>query len=397
MALKKFGPGALVTAAFVGPGTVTTCTLAGAGFGYSLAWALVFATLATVVLQEMVVRLATVTGLGLGEALNAQVQGAWKWALYVLVLLAICVGNAAYQGGNLSGAALGVSALWGGDIQKSAVALIAVSAGLLLYFGRYKLLEKVLLGLVLLMALAFVATFISVGADVFALGKAMLIPRMPEGALVTAVALIGTTVVPYNLFLHAAAVKTTFSGSGELAAARWDTALTIGMGGLIALLILSTAAATLFAHGLAVTNGADMAQQLQPLFGAKARWLMGFGLFAAGLSSAITAPLATAFAACELLQLKDEGRRYFRLVALVVVVIGGALALSGYRPLQLIVSAQFANGLLLPIIAGFLLYVMNSKTLLGRDSNGWLANSLGIAVLLVVCGLGLRAILRAVL
>ncbi|MEO1554501.1 MAG: divalent metal cation transporter, partial [Pseudomonadota bacterium] len=108
----KFGPGLLVAAAFIGPGTVTACTLAGSNFGYALVWALVFATIATIVLQDMAVRLGTGARLGLGEALMQSAPApAAKWLIGALVFSALFLGNCAYEGGNLSGGALGIDAL----------------------------------------------------------------------------------------------------------------------------------------------------------------------------------------------------------------------------------------------------------------------------------------------
>jgi manganese transport protein len=163
------------------------------------------------------------------------------------------------------------------------------------------------------------------------------------------------------------------------------------------MLIVSTAAASMFAAGLKVTNAADMAQQLEPLFGAYSKYLLGVGFFAAGLSSSITAPLATSYAMTEILQIKGSQKSWtFRLVMLSVIVVGAGLSLTGIRPVTIIVSAQFANGLLLPIIAGFLLFAMNQKTILGRYANGVIANGLGAGVVVITAGLGLRLILRAV-
>ena len=94
--LKNFGPGALVAAAFIGPGTVTTATLAGANFGYALLWALVFATLATIILQEMAARFGTITGMGLGQALRDRLESSiWRWPLFALIMVALYLGNAA--------------------------------------------------------------------------------------------------------------------------------------------------------------------------------------------------------------------------------------------------------------------------------------------------------------
>ena len=398
--LKDIGPGALVAAAFIGPGTVTACTLAGANFGYALLWALVFATLATIVLQEMSARLGVVAQRGLGETLALILdKSVWKWPLFALIGVALYLGNAAYEAGNLSGAALGVQAVAGDrpGVFRLSVAVISVLAAALLLAGTYKQIEKALVGLVAVMAVAFVATFVMVGPDLFAMGRGMAVPAIPEGSLVTVIALIGTTVVPYNLFLHASAAKTKWAGEENLGAARTDTALAIGLGGLIAVLIVATAASSMFAAGLQVSGAGDMAVQLEPLFGPFSVYLLGVGLFAAGLTSSITAPLATAYAMTEVLGVRGgEKSRVFRLIALSVILVGAGLSLTGVRPITIILSAQFANGLLLPIIASFLLFAMNRKELLGRHANGWLGNALGAGVLLVTAGLGLRLVLRAV-
>lgn len=396
--LRNLGPGALVTAAFIGPGTVTACTVAGANFGYALLWALVFATLATIALQEMSARLGLVTGKGLGANLSDLFASSWlRWPLIALVGVALYAGNAAYEAGNVSGAALGVEAILGPGHFVPAVMAIVGLAGVLLLTGSYQLIERALLALVGLMTLAFALTFAITRPDIAALLAGLVKPSVPEGALLTVIALIGTTIVPYNLFFHASAVARKGGDVGDLAAVRADAAISIGLGGLIAILIASTSAASLFAAGIAVENAGDMARQFEPLFGPYSRYLLGVGLLAAGLTSAITAPLATAFAMTEVLRLSEDHKSAaFRLIALSVLAIGAALSLAGIRPVEVILAAQFANGLLLPVIAVFLLYAMNSSELLGRYVNGWLANGAGILVVLVAAGLGLRLVLRAI-
>jgi NRAMP (natural resistance-associated macrophage protein)-like metal ion transporter len=397
--LKNFGPGALVAAAFIGPGTVTTATLAGANFAYALLWALVFATLATIILQEMAARLGTITQMGLGEVLRERLQvSIWRWPLFALIMVALYFGNAAYQAGNLSGAALGIEAVFGPGKYtfRSAVLFIAVVAGFILWRGNYKQIEKTLVALVLFMGLAFVATFIMVRPDISALARGMLLPSIPDGSLLTIIALIGTTVVPYNLFLHASAAKAKWRGRENLAAARTDTVVAIGLGGLITVFIVSTAAAGMFARGLTVTGAGDLAVQFEPLFGASSRYLMGLGFVAAGLSSSITAPLATAYAISEITGIKGGVTTpKFRAISISVLVFGMIVAMTGIKPITIIVSAQFANGLLLPIIAAFLLFAMNQKEMLGEYANGWKANLAGAAVLVVALGLGLRMIARS--
>ena len=244
------------------------------------------------------------------------------------------------------------------------------------------------------MALAFIGTFISVGPDLSALFKGLTSPKIPEGSLLTVIALIGTTVVPYNLFLHASAVKAKWSSVTDLNHARADTA--IGLGGLITILIASTAAASIFGSGLNISGAGDMATQLEPLFGSFSKTMLGIGFFAAGLSSSITAPLATAYAMTEILGVKGgTSSRIFKWIALSVILSGASLALTGIKPISIILTAQFANGLLLPIIAIFLLVVMNQKKQLGQYVNKWLGNTLGVIVVMVTAGLGIRLILSA--
>ena len=394
--LKKIGPGVVVTAAFIGPGTITACTLAGAKFGYSLLWALGFATIATIILQEMSARLGVITQKGLGEVLwDALQHSIFKWPLFLLIMVALYIGNAAYEGGNLAGAALGIQAIVGESesIYQLSILTLSLIGALILWRGSYKQIERILIFLVLLMGVSFVVTFFVVKPELLSIVNGLMSPNITTANLLTVIALIGTTVVPYNLFLHASAAKSHWQGAQQLGEARVDTAISIGLGGIIALLIVSTAAASMFAHGLAVNGAADMAKQFEPLFGGHSKYLLGMGMFAAGLSSVITAPLATSYAISEILRVeKGTESAVFRGISLSILLIGACLALTGINPIEIIVLAQFANGLLLPIVASFLLFAINHKKLLGQYANGWLSNSLGGCVVIFTTFLGVRMV-----
>lgn len=398
--LKDMGPGALVAAAFVGPGTITTCTLAGTQFGYALLWALVFATIATIALQEMSARLGIITQKGLGSILRETLEtSGLKWPLFIIILLALFLGNCAYEAGNISGGALGIQTIFGDDplIFKLAVAAISIIAAGLLWHGSYKVIEKLLLALVFLMAVSFIATFFMVKPDLSAFFTGMFVPKIPSGSLMIIIALIGTTVIPYNLFLHSSAVKDKWSTPEDLKAARSDTVLAIGLGGLITILIAATAASFAVSTGLQINNAGDMAKQFEPLYGSFSTYILGMGFFAAGLSSGIAAPLATSYAITEIMNIEGGTQSTkFKLISLIVIIAGAGIALTGIKPIQIILTAQFANGLLLPIIAGFLLFAMNQKKLLGKHANTPLANIIGVAIVLIMVGLGARLVLRAV-
>ncbi|MDV6013965.1 Nramp family divalent metal transporter [Haloechinothrix sp. LS1_15] len=396
---RRLGPGLLVTAAFIGPGTVTTATIAGADFGFALIWALVFAIVTAIVLQEMAARLGIVSRQGLGEAMRTTFRNPLvSFGAIALVVAAIAFGNAAFQTGNLTGAGLGLEAITGGSPQMWA-GLLGLAAFLLLLTGTYRWIERAVIVLVAVMSVVFIVTAVIVRPDVTEL-LGGLVPRVPTGATVAVIALIGTTVVPYNLFLHASSVREKWTDDTPvpkaLSEARNDTYLSIGLGGLVTLAIITTAATVIFARGLGVEGAADMAAQLEPLLGPAAQGFFAVGLFAAGLTSAITAPLAAAYAVSGALGWRvDLTSLRFRAVWAVVILVGTTFAVLGENPVAAILFAQAANGLLLPIIAVFLLVVANRRDLLGEYRNRIVRNVLGIAVVLVATGLGLFNILRA--
>lgn len=393
-----FGPATLVTAAFIGPGTVITASMAGASYGYALVWALVFSVFSTMVLQEMAARLGIVTGKGLGENLHQLVQQPWlRWPLLLLVLAAIVIGNSAYQGGNISGASLGAEALfadssWLQHFNKSGINLWALLLGavaaVILWFGQYRLIERCLIALVLLMSLAFVGTMLLTQPDLAALLRDAVTPFIPDGAVLTVVALIGTTVVPYSLFLHAASAARRWPSAEvdtatALSASKTDIAVAIPLGGLISVAIVSTAASAFFGQQQQLENVGQLAQSLTPLFGSAATWCLALGLLAAGLSSAITAPLAAAYALTGVLGVGNSMQHWlFRATWLVIIVCGVAVSSLGIKPVQVIWFAQVANGILLPLICACLLLAMNHR-LLGQYKNTWWQNVLGAGVLAV--------------
>ena len=396
--LKQFGPGLLVAAAFIGPGTATTASVAGAETGYALLWALAFSIFATIVMQEMSARLGIVSRLGLGQALRESFdQPLLKGLAVALVLIAIGFGTAAFETGNITGAALGLETVVGLSTRVWAL-IVGASAFALLATGRYQLIERVLVALVLSMSVVFLLTAIIVKPDLGALFAGLLAPGIPSGSVLTVIALVGTTVVTYNFFLHSAAVQDKWPAQiatdTALGESRRDTIVSIILGGAITLAIVITAAAAFFTSQTPIEDAGQMATQLEPLLGTSAKWFFAIGLFAAGMTSSVTAPLAAAYAVTGALGLKpDLASPPFRAVWAVIILIGTGFAWFGTSPVQAIVVAQAANGVLLPLVALFLLRVMNRSALLGAYRNGPLGNILGAIVLLVATGLGAYTLL----
>ncbi|OEY74048.1 Nramp family divalent metal transporter [Salegentibacter salarius] len=396
--LKNLGPGILVSAAFIGPGTVTVCTLAGVEFGYSLLWALVLSIFSCIILQEMAARLGVVSQKDLSDVIREEIKKPiFRVLAIILIFSAIVIGNAAYEAGNITGAVLGAEAIFGiqnlqiGDFKLNLWSIfIGAVAFVLLFTGSYKTLEKIFIGLVLLMSISFVLTAILTKPDILEILSG-LVPTSNAAGLLTVMAIVGTTVVPYNLFLHASLVSEKWKEASYLPIARKELIVSIILGGTVSMAILISAASSGLTN---VNSAADMAVSLEPLFGKFATWFMSLGLLAAGITSSITAPLAAAYVVKGCFGWEGGMKSAkFKTVWAVVLILGVFFSSLQINPIEIIRFAQIANGILLPVIAIFLFWVVNKASVLGKHRNSKLQNVLGILVIALSVFLGIKAIL----
>lgn len=383
---------AVISAAFIGPGTVTTAAAAGAGFGLQLLWAVLFSTLATLILQEASARITIVSDFTLGQALRQRFSGGIGSILVLLLILgAIVLGCAAYEAGNILGGVAG-AALGTGFSSSGLTLAVGVSAALLLWFGNIRYISYVLGAVVAFMGLAFLITAISLEPDASLLMRRTFWPALPRGSGVLVLGLIGTTVVPYNLFLGSGLAR-----GQNLPEMRFGLTLSILLGGLITMgvLVVGTAVRGDFSFQA-------LAGVLQSKLGVWAELLFAVGLFCAGFSSAVTAPLAAAVTAASLFggagnPSWHEKSRRFRAVWIGVLLVGVFFGLSGIRPVPAIILAQALNGIVLPLAAVFLLLMVNDRKVMGDEGcNGIFANVLSFAVALTTIVLGVMNILKAV-
>jgi Mn2+/Fe2+ NRAMP family transporter len=378
---SNFGPGFLVAAAFIGPGTVTTATLAGASYGYQLIWIVVISIFSAIVLQEMTGRFSLATRLDVAAALVKLTENKWlKVFFQVLAFLAIIVGCTAYEAGNITGGTLGMEILVGGD-KNIWISLISIVAIVLLWQRNYKLIETFLIGLVVIMGTGFLLTAIIVKPDLAGIFKGFA-PVIPENSILLFLGLLGTTVVPYNIFLHSSTILKKWKDENDIPWMRKDTFLSIGLGGVITVSIIVTAAAAYFLKGTGIMKPADLVNQLTPLYGDLAKFFFGIGLFSAGISSAITAPYAAAWTARGLFGW-DEKDWKFKAVFSFVILFGAIAGIFTLRPLHLILVAQVTNALLLPVVAIFIFYLLNRNET-GRFKNTLIQNLIFVVVFIII-------------
>ncbi len=382
----------MVAAAFIGPGTLTTAATAGGSSGLALAWSLLFALIATVVLQELAIRSALSTQQDLAVLARKFGGPLWgRWLIAPLIVAAIGIGNAAYQSGNLTGAAAGLTFFFPDHF---ALIVLCLSAGAvaLILTNRYQWLERSLVTLVVMMAVLFLGLALVLLPNLLALPEDQIIPRFNQDDTLLILALIGTTIVPYNLFLHATAARRKWGYSlltDALKEARWESFIAISIGAGITLAIMTVATVLLETPSDRPILDAlisELESRLPGLGGP----LLATGLFAAGCSSALAAPVAAGWAVCGALGLStDETGNAFKSVAFIVLAIGTSLALLAKKPQALIVTAQATNAILLPVVTVILLCIANSTLVPKPWQNGKLTNLLATTIVALVTALAL--------
>ena len=382
--LKHIGPGSVVAAAFIGPGTITMCSIAGAQFKYGLIWALIVSILLTMFIQLTAIRIGLTTKNTLSNLIKDQFQsGLLKYTSISLIISAIFIGNSAYEAGNISGAVMGFELLFGKSFQFNQINIFSIFSGILalplIIFGNNKVLEKILIILVLIMSFSFVFTVFIVGIDFNLLLSSSNLFSFSAESILTIAGLIGTTVVPYNIFLHVALVNNRWKSTKELRFANFDTIVSISIGGLISLCILLTAAGL---NNSDILNAVDLAYSLQPLYGDFSKYIVAIGLISAGLTSSITAPIAAAYVVCGCFGFSiNRKSKLFKIIAVIVLLIGVIFSSIGFSPIEIIKFAQVTNGILLPLVVVFLLFLANNTRLLKNNTNNLFQNVLGLIVI----------------
>ena len=385
----------VVSAAFIGPGTITTAAKSGALFGPELLWALLFSTLACLVLQEASARLTIASGKNLGQAIAFQYKNKRSGvAVLSLVIGAIVVGAAAYEMGNIIGAVAGSQLIFSLPAWLLVLSIAAMAA-LVLSIPSLKIISTIMGIVVAFMGIVFLVTTFLIPVPFSEILKGTFIPRIPphpEAGLLV-LGLIGTTIVPYNLFLGSG-IASKNHGIKEM---RFGISVAIILGGIfsMAVLVVGTSVTGTFSFE-------NLSDALIRKIGAAGKCLLGFGLFAAGFTSAVTAPMASAITIKSVFGNKNprkwkSGSWNFRLGWVVVLLAGIIFAITNVKPVPAIILAQALNGFLLPFVSIFLFFAINNKKLMGKKlvNPVWL-NAATILIITITIVIGLNNAAKAV-
>ncbi|MEI9917209.1 MAG: divalent metal cation transporter [Bacteroidota bacterium] len=370
----------VISAAFIGPGTVTTSVAAGADFGLTLLWSVTFATFGCYAVQEISARISIASGLTLGESFIKKFgpgRGpAIAWTVGVIVIL----GCAAYQAGNIMGAVAGLNLVTGVS-NITLTIIVTLVAGIVLWIGGSDWISRIMIILVVIMSVAFAALAIAQDFSYVELVKDSIVPTIPAGSELIVLSMIGTTIVPYNVFIGAGITK-----GQTISLMRLGLAVSVALGGFITAAILVAAVSIKnFSSFHEIANA--MTQQVGPW----GEYALGLGLFAAGFASATTSPYASQLIATTVFHIGNKWK--VRAIWMSVLLTGFIFGISNAQPIPVILLVQALNGLILPLITMYLIIIVNDDEIVPRkQQHDSRYNIVLMVILLVVLVVGLNNI-----
>jgi len=390
--LAILGPGLIAAASDNDAGGITTWSVIGARYGYSLLWLLLLITPILAVTQEMGARMGAVTGKGLA----ALIREKFSLKVTAFAMLALLVANLGTTVAEFSGVAAAFSLAhipsW------LAVPPVAIGVWLLVTRGSYRRVERVFLALTAVYVAYFVAGFLA-RPDWHAAARGTVIPHVQLNSLwiLTVIAAIGTTITPWGQFFIQAYIVDKRISIRDYVYTKVEVFVGAVFTDTIDLFIVLACAATLYKSGIVVETAQDAARALAPLAGRAASLLFGFGLLNVSILGASILPLTTAYAVCEAFGLEsgldkkfDEAPAFNGLLTFFIFV-PAAVAVIPHLPLvKVMLLSQDVNGILLPIILIYVLKIINDRSVMGDHVNGPVYNtvawafSVGLIALTVV-------------
>jgi len=396
--LAVVGPGIITANVDNDAGGITTYSVAGAHYGYSLLWILPLVALALILVQEMSARLGIATGKGLADLIRESLGV----RITTLVIGIVLVANLANTVSEFAGVAASMEIF--GISKYLSVPLVAVGVWLLVVMGNYKAVERVFL-VASAVYLAYVASGILARPPWAEVAQAFVTPsfRLEAGYVTIFVTAIGTTIAPWMQFYQQASIVDKGLQPSDYAYERLDVIVGSLFAVFVAGFIIIACAATLFAHGVRIETAKDAALALGPLAGRYASTLFALGLLNASVFSAAILPLSTAYVVCEAFGWEKGVSRNMReapvffAVYTALIVLGAGIILLPIRSLvQAMLASQTLNGVLLPFVLIVMLRLINDRRVMGKFVNGRVANGLAWTVVVLLIGLTILLVITSV-
>ena len=398
---RALGPGLITGAADNDPSGIATYSIAGAAFGTSLLWVMLWVLPFMIAIQNMCARIGALSSCGLAGNIKRH------YPLWLLVVAAVSLlgANIFNIGADIYGMAGALNLIVPVNIQLLAIVMsVAITA--LVIILRYRQIERIFKWFALLLFVYGAALFV-VHPDWGLLLRDVLLPhvRLDRDFLFTLFAILGTTISPYLFFWQASqeaedirqdrpglrVCKYRTVHPGVLANVSMDTRVGMAASNLISFFIVSLAASTLFRAGMGgVATLREAAAALEPLAGH-----LAFGLFAVGLvgSGLLAIPVLAGSAAYVVAELMGwpasldrpfNRARQFYLVMVVAVLLGMLLPFIGITPIQALYWSAIINGLISPLLIMLIIHMSSNPDIVGPHQSHPHIHGLGIAALFIV-------------
>jgi len=393
--LAILGPGLISAASDNDAGGITTWSVIGARYGYSLLWLLLLITPILAVTQEMGARMGAVTGKGLA----ALIREKFSLRVTAFAMLALLVANFGTTTAEFSGVAAAFSLAhipaW------AAVPPVALGVWVLVTRGSYRKVERVFLALTAVYVAYFIAGFLA-KPDWGAAIHGTVVPRVQANSLwlLTAIAAIGTTITPWGQFFIQAYIVDKRISITRYAYTKVEVYLGAVFTDAIDLFIVLACAATLYKENIIVETAQDAARALAPLAGQAASLLFGFGLLNVSILGAAILPLTTAYAICEAFGFESGLDRSwneapaFNGILTAFIAVPALVAVIPHLPLvKVMLLSQDVNGILLPIILIYVLKIINDRSVMGDHVNGRVYNTIAWGFSVALIGLSVTLVL----
>lgn len=389
LVLAAMGPGIVTAMAGNDAGGISTYSTAGAQFGFGTLWVIPIMCVLLAVVETTAGRMGAVTGKGFA----ALIRERFGIRLTALAMLALLIGNVATTFSEFAGIASGMEMF--GVSKYVSVPVAALAVWLLVVGGSYKRVQNVFLALSFVFVTYIVAAFLAEPDWGQALHDTVVPQVNGEPAFIALViAMIGTTIAPWMMFFTQSNVVEKGLTPRDLPLQRVDAVSGTIAACLVAWFIIVTTGAVLHPQGIAIDSAADAAHALAPFAGQYAEALFAIGLVAASFLAACVLPLTTAFVICEAfgweagVSFKWKEAPTFKSIFTFVIGFSAAVVLiPGINLLSVMLTAQFVNGVILPVLLAFMAIIAADKRIMGAHRSRLVSKVLVWATVGVVAAL----------
>ena len=389
LVLAAMGPGIVTAMAGNDAGGISTYSTAGAQFGFGTLWVIPIMCVLLAVVETTAGRMGAVTGKGFA----ALIRERFGIRLTALAMLALLIGNVATTFSEFAGIASGMEMF--GVSKYVSVPVAALAVWLLVVGGSYKRVQNVFLALSFVFLTYIVAAFLAEPDWGQALHDTVVPQVDGEPAFIALViAMIGTTIAPWMMFFTQSNVVEKGLTPRDLPLQRVDAVSGTIAACLVAWFIIVTTGAVLHPQGIAIDSAADAAHALAPFAGQYAEALFAIGLVAASFLAACVLPLTTAFVICEAfgweagVSFKWKEAPTFKSIFTFVIGFSAAVVLiPGINLLSVMLTAQFVNGVILPVLLAFMAIIAADKRIMGAHRSRLVSKVLVWATVGVVAAL----------